>query len=219
MIAVVFRALLDFLFPPRCPLCGEEVSQHGEWCTPCLAQTLKPHKLIVPIEMRDILHYVIALGNYRGGLQKLITSVKYGRRTKNAAFVKPFLDEAAKFLPENTFDVAVPVPLHSAKEKQRGFNQAELIFTDFLTAQQIPCRRLIVRTRNTKPQFSLQRDERRSNLQDAFAIADSADVRGMSILLFDDIMTTGTTLYECAKVLHLAGAAKVCALVLASDRQ
>lgn len=117
--------------------------------------------------------------------------------------------------------LAVPVPLHPAKERQRGFNQTELIFRDWLALRDIPMRRLLVRTRPTPPQYGLTRQARQENLRGAFALAAgaAAELHGRDVLLLDDIFTTGTTAAACARVLLRGGVRSVSALVLASDHQ
>ena len=116
-------------------------------------------------------------------------------------------------------DLAVPVPLYPAKERQRGFNQAELIFGKFLASQNIPLERLLSRTRATKPMYELSGRERAENLKNAFAVTDKKALQGKAVLLVDDILTTGATMMECVRVLRAAGAGSVHALVLASDHK
>ena len=119
-------------------------------------------------------------------------------------------------------ELVIPVPLFAAKEKQRGFNQSELIFQSLCQQQGLPLRRMLVRCRATRPQYGLGAAERRENMKDAFQLAANPsvqnEVQGRHIILVDDILTTGATLCACAEVLHQAGAASVRALVLASDR-
>ena len=117
--------------------------------------------------------------------------------------------------------VAVPVPLYAKKERQRGFNQTELLFRDELAAHGIPMERLLVRTRATKPQYGLSKDERKVNMRGAFAVLEEKKgaVRGRDILLLDDIYTTGVTCAECARALKRAGAARIVALALTSGQK
>jgi ComF family protein len=149
--------------------------------------------------------------------------LKYQGQRSNLAYIEQFLQAAGeqpvvrKLL--SGIELAVPVPLYSAKEKQRGFNQAELIFKNFLQAADIPLTRQLVRLRATVSMYQLSEQERRQNLQNAFAVTAAKAVTGKNILLVDDILTTGATLHECAKVLKAAGAGTIYALVLASDHR
>lgn len=108
-------------------------------------------------------------------------------------------------------EVSVPVPLHKFKENYRGFNQAELI-AKFLEVKVDNC---IKRTKNTKTQVKLNKKERQENLKDVFCLKNPIAYK--SVLLVDDVMTTGTTLEECASVLKKSGVEKVYGLVFARD--
>jgi ComF family protein len=104
-------------------------------------------------------------------------------------------------------DLLAPVPLHPKRLKARGFNQALLL------AQAFPdkplAREALVRVRHTRPQVGLNPKERRDNVKGAFAVPDPAQVRGKNVLLVDDLLTTGATVKECARVLIKAGAKRV----------
>ena len=107
------------------------------------------------------------------------------------------------------FDIIVPVPLHPTRQRERGFNQASLL-AELLTAQiSIPCKPVLKRIRYTTTQTALDRAERMENLHNAFRLRKNADVRGLHVLLIDDVLTTGSTLSECARVLKRAGAISV----------
>jgi len=108
----------------------------------------------------------------------------------------------------------VPVPLHARKQAQRGFNQAEMIARAALQQLARPKRfelstGVLVRRRETGSQIGLTRHQRRENLRGAFAVSDPTRIVKRDILLIDDVLTTGTTASECARVLLRAGAARV----------
>jgi len=110
--------------------------------------------------------------------------------------------------------VVVPVPLHTRKQTQRGFNQAEMIARSALKQLSRPNRfelstGILQRRRETGSQIGLTRHQRRENLRGAFAVSDPARILNSNILLVDDVYTTGTTASECARVLRRAGAARV----------
>jgi ComF family protein len=112
-------------------------------------------------------------------------------------------------LRDRRFDVIVPVPLHPARERERGFNQASLLAELLSKQTSIRCRPLLQRIRYTTTQTALDRSERMENLHNAFRLRKKADVRGLRVLLIDDVLTTGSTLSECARVLKRAGAISV----------
>jgi len=101
------------------------------------------------------------------------------------------------------------VPLHPTRERERGFNQASLL-SELLSAQiSIRSQRVLERVRYTTTQTALDRSERIENLYNSFRLRKNADVRGLRVLLIDDVLTTGSTLSECARVLKRAGAISV----------
>jgi ComF family protein len=222
-LAVVdfWETLLDFVFPPHCPLCHAYVEERGCWCPQCLAKALQPHRLPLSVPMQAVLADAWAFGVYKGSLRDLIRQLKYQGRRSNLSYINTLLTEAGN-LPQvrkmlSGIDLAVPVPLYPKKEKQRGFNQAELIFGDFLSRQHIPVQRLLARTRATRPMYELSERERAVNLNNAFAVTRAEMLAGKKVLLFDDIFTTGATMVECANALMKAGAHSVIGIVLASD--
>ena len=214
------EALLDFIFPPRCPICEEYVKHKGLWCEECLRKAEGVRRLPIDKETFAVLDGVWALGKYNDGLRDLLLPLKFNMKRDRLVYIHTFLERAGEKLPDEIkkASVSVPVPLHEEREKKRGFNQTELIFRQWALVKGLSWQRAIVRTRSTVPQFGLGAEERRKNLSGAFSEAERADVHGKSVLLLDDICTTGATLRECAKVLRRAGAKRVYGLVLSSDR-
>ena len=103
----------------------------------------------------------------------------------------------------------IPVPLHPARKRERGFNQAELLAELFAARAGLTLRTRLERIRYTTTQTAFDRAERMENLRDAFRLRKKADVRGLRVLLIDDVLTTGSTLSECARVLKAGGAISV----------
>lgn len=165
---------------------------------------------------------IATAGRYEGPLQKLIRRLKYDDDLLVARDIAPMITDAFDLLVEVNEDlrvaspvVAIPVPLYSSRRKQRGYNQAEVI------AQQLACKRDVVlrpnalrRKRETRPQYGLTKLERSANVSGAF-IADGALVSGRTVLLVDDVFTSGATLRECANALKFAGATNVSAVAAA----
>jgi ComF family protein len=139
--------------------------------------------------------------------------------------VAPFLGKVlasaiAELLPGcgDSRPLIVPVPLHKSKRSERGFNQAELIAR--AAVKQLPQQvelvtDVLVRRRSTISQVGLSREERIANMCDAFRIRNGRHLQGRTLIVVDDVMTTGTTLSECARVLKRAGAEKVWAATVA----
>ena len=233
----IYEALMMFLYPPHCPACGKYLERRGAWCADCLAGANAVRRLRMTVEEREVVTEAWALGIYDGALKKLVQQLKYRKHMDVLPYVQTFLQSverdffqkcllAAPKACDNatgaraTKFVAVPVPLYRQKEQQRGFNQTELLFKQWLTDHGIVMERLLIRTRATRPQYGLSKDERKTNMRGAFAVPEEKrhDVQDRDILLLDDIYTTGVTCAECARALKKAGAHRVIALALTSGQ-
>jgi ComF family protein len=158
-----------------------------------------------------------AYGSYETGLRELIHLLKYNRVRTAANVLGRMLAEAIEDL-QPLFSgnevLVMPVPLHSRKLRQRGFNQSELIARAALKLKPADAffqlgTGLMERRRETKSQIGLSRHQRRENIRGAFAVLKPDQVNGREILVVDDVFTTGTTVSECARILRRAGASKV----------
>jgi ComF family protein len=156
-----------------------------------------------------------AYGSYDGALRGLLHLLKYEQVRPAARVLGRMLANAIADLeiqpPKGGIPV-VPVPLHPRKLRQRGFNQSEVIARAALerVATQMSLNpKVLKRLRETRSQTGLTRHQRRENMRGAFAVVQPQAIEGREILLVDDVFTTGTTVSECARVLHRAGASKV----------
>ena len=161
----------------------------------------------------------VAFGAYDGGLRELIHLLKYEQVASAAGVLGAMLAEAIAKLNLQAPVIVVPVPLHRSKRRQRGFNQSELIIRAALKKMPgFPGKLLpgaLERIRPTVSQIGLTRSQRAENIRGAFKVAHLSTVRGASVLLVDDVLTTGTTISECARVLRRAGAEHVWAATVA----
>jgi len=155
----------------------------------------------------------VTYGAYDGELRELIHMLKYDQVHPAAAVLGRMLALAIAKLELTEPVLVVPVPLHGSKRRQRGFNQAESIAHNALKSM---CNQrfqvvmdVLQRTRATVSQIGLTRPQRRENMSGAFKVAHLNRVSGHDVLLVDDVMTTGTTVAECARVLRKAGARNV----------
>ena len=195
-----------------CSICGERLvspyafsGEHGEArCGLCR-------------RMEPVFTRAAAYGSYDGGLRELIHLLKYEQVRPAANVLGRMLAEVIAGL-ETGFGkdavVVVPVPLHARKLRQRGFNQSQLIAQAALKLRQADGKlalnaEVLERQRQTQSQIGLTRHQRRENMRGAFVVAKPDEVAGREVLLVDDVLTTGTTASECARVLRRAGAAKV----------
>jgi ComF family protein len=155
----------------------------------------------------------VAYGAYEGELRELIHLFKYHGIKPAGSLLGRLLYQATQPLALPGQWLVMPVPLWPGKHQGRGFNQAEAIAKAFLSFHPSGSIELntssLVRTRETASQTGLTRRQRRANVRGAFAVRRPENLHGRSILLVDDVMTTGTTAGECARVLRRAGAKEV----------
>lgn len=219
--------LLNISRLPVCPKCLQAIAPvAGRTCSVCgekvLSTCAEPDDdglMRCPIcrRIQRPFERAVAYGSYDGGLRELVHLLKYNGVRPAATVLGRMLAGAILAL-EPCFSQAevllIPVPLHSKKRRERGFNQAELIARAALKAMPMRDRfrladEVLVRTRETHSQIGLTSHQRRENLRGAFAVSRASEVTGREVLLVDDVYTTGTTLSECARVLQRAGASKV----------
>jgi ComF family protein len=153
----------------------------------------------------------------RGIVRNVVHEFKYGRHIHLRHLVARWLHRALEDerVRDLSFDVIVPVPLHAARQRERGFNQAQLLAELLSARTSIPAKPWLERIRYTTTQTALDRAERIENLHNAFRLRKKADVQALRVLLVDDVLTTGATLSECARVLKRAGAVSVYAATVA----
>ena len=214
----LWQAAIYFLFPPRCPNCREIVDERYQLCAACEKKILRADffdKKIPPLDE------IFRVTKYRDGSRALLHKLKFDNNLGVVPALKKILDEISereeisKLLRGINF--AVPVPLHQGRFKERGFNQTEKIFGEWLAKKNLPLKNLLQRTRATPKLFKLGKAEREKILNGVFAPIENVDLRGKKILIVDDIFTTGTTCKECAKVLKALGAEKISVLAFAAD--
>jgi ComF family protein len=233
------KGLLDLLCPPRCLLCGAfpEGEAEGDYlCPDCLAgwtpldagvcrvcgrpflaAESSAHLCGSCIERRPRYDLARGAGVYEESLREAVRALKYRNRTELARKLGDFM---AENLPPPLYppeaDLVMPVPLSSRRLRSRGFNQALVLArrTYRLWPEKVRWD-LLIRSRHTPPQVGLSEVERKRNVRKAFRVEDPAAVDGRSIILVDDVYTTGATVEECAAALKKAGADRVMVVTLA----
>jgi ComF family protein len=233
--ALIARGVFAALFPSDCRLCTAPLTNisrlpvcprcllaiaplSGSTCEICgegLGSNLQGNNQVCPACQESRPHFVkaAAYGAYDGELRELIHLLKYEQVTPAAGVLGRMLAEAIQKLSVNADSIViVPVPLHRSKRRERGFNQAELIARAALKNYGLMCElgaNVLERTRPTVSQIGLTRPQRVENIRGAFRVRHLNRVAGRSVLLVDDVLTTGTTATECARILLKAGAKKV----------
>ena len=200
--AACWRAVVS-ITPPFCTQCGDPLAT---WRRAGIQSSRCPRCRRRPSAITS----ARAVGSYTGSLRAILHAFKYGRRQSLAGPLGELMADAAGELLEG-IDLAVPVPLHWRRRRQRGFNQAQALARTL----GLSWRDALRRTRSTRSQTDLPAAQRHRNVRDAFAVRRRAGVSGLVILIVDDVSTTGATLEACARVLRAAGAREVRALTVA----
>jgi ComF family protein len=229
------ETLFSVLFPSDCRLCHSPLTTISALpvCNSCLERVLPLSGILCALCGEKLISVyleadprcglcrrvpppfqkAVAYGAYEGSLRDLIHLFKYQQVKSAAPLLGSFLQQALAGTPLPAELLVLAVPLAKSKRRDRGFNQAEEIAKAFVRRQRSAGIELntgsLMRTRDTASQTGLTRHQRRLNLRGAFAMIQPERIKGRSILLVDDVMTTGTTAGECARVLLRAGAKQV----------
>lgn len=220
-------AVLDVLLPPACAGCGRYGSVICAGCRATLRPPVAVGDLFLAADsgvvVGDALTLAVSAFAHRDAAQRILRRLKYGggRRLAGplAALALPAL---RRLLAVSGPAVLVPVPLHQARHRDRGYNQAQLLAAELGRQARLPVWPALVRQRATERQHGLDRATRLRNLRDAMEIGPAPppggpkDRRG-SVVVVDDILTTGATLEACAVVLRAAGVESVYGFAIARE--
>jgi len=184
-----------------CPKCGK-ISDKGKWCASCKGKS-------------DLTGIIVSAQYRSGPTKELIHHLKYN-------FILDLSPILADLLIDQLIDIDLrgdiiitSVPLHRRRQNERGFNQAEVLAKIVAKKVGYNYLSLIKRKIHKKTQVELSGKQRRENLEGIFTPINTENIAGKTVILVDDVSTTGTTLEECAKVLRQAGAKQVWGLVVA----
>lgn len=239
-----WNGLLDLVYPPSCVLCGVcPLEPHPElpnppcsyFCRHCLPTLLQEPCQTCPRCAATIGPYALVedgcshcrseafafdsacrLGRYEGDLRSLVLRIKHRSGEGIAELIgELFALAAQERLANYQAELIVPVPLHWTRRWTRGFNQSEALARGMAQRLKLPVvSSCIRRIRRTLPQASLSAERRRENVKGAFAAISSPILAGRTVLLVDEVMTTGATVQEAAKALRTGGASRVVIAVL-----
>lgn len=195
------RALLDFAYPPHCAVCEADIEAVELLCGSCWAEivTRRPHSRVE--EGGRAFEKIVSLGPFTGALQQAIYALKFRNQVRLGRALGERMGQclAEQLAP---LDCLLPVPLHPARQRERGFNQSAEIAAGLGAVLGVPvCHGVVRRRRNTRQQALLSAEERRANLRGAFASA-SALPASVRIGIVDDVWTTGETVAACAQAVE-----------------
>jgi len=228
------RAVDDVLFPQRCLLSGTPLLDGTSRITGISDAALDAHPPAPPpselfallarhFDADDIAlgcvyaRFAITIGST---IDNAIHALKYEGRTRLAHDLGKEVGRHVEWMDverAHAYAFVIPVPIHAARRRERGYNQADHIAAGIAEVLHVPlCTNTLVRTRYTVTQTQLDATHRAGNVHDAFCILDRSVVHGRHILLVDDVLTTGSTLNACAMALLDAGARRVDAATIAA---
>ena len=188
---------LPYVAPETCLGCGKRIyATDGEYCQDC----------------RKHIHNFdggVAALEYDETIRNLVYDLKYKNKRRYADFFADcIVNRCREAIEDRHIDILVPVPMYSAKEKQRGYNQAELLAKALGVKLHIPCVNALYRNSKTHALKELSREERALAMRGSFSLVKPLS-KGLTVGIVDDIYTTGATMDECAKVIKSGGASKV----------
>lgn len=228
MWARIKENLIELFFPAKCILCGKIgsflcpnceknlVTISGQTCPKCNRITKKGN-YCSRCRPKVTLSGVLVWSYFKDpNIKDLIHAFKYQKLSAMTPLLAEQLVRVIKTEKHN-FDLVAFVPISAKRKAWRGFNQAELLATEVATAFNKPLFEGLIKIKDTKTQVGLPKKAREKNLSGAFLIKNKSKIIGKRVLLIDDVITTGTTLNEVAKVLKSAGAREVRGLVLGKE--
>jgi len=219
-------AVLNFIYPPYCIICKNRL-EHGVTliCKTCWhrlpkidnAQNQKRSRANLDFAESQISKF-LAVWEFNTAVQEIIHEIKFFGKKSLSKFVgRELADLMTHDKDYCGVDLIIPVPLHKTRLRERGFNQSLLLSQAISTLTNIPVKeKVLKRIRFTRPQSQLNAFERQQNVKDAFRVIDSSAIKGKTVVLVDDVLTTGSTMLACAESLESAGVAKIFALTAAA---
>ncbi|MFW5854151.1 MAG: ComF family protein, partial [Thermodesulfobacteriota bacterium] len=220
----------NLLAPVFCPPCARQFTPvESPFCTICglmfKSRGGEDHRCEVCLRGPKHFHKVRAFGVYDQSLREAIHLLKYSGKLQLARPLEILLwHTLLRYWSPEEIDLIIPAPLHMRRFRKRGFNQAYLLMRHWprmaaaenlsLPSEKI-ARTALIRHRRTPHQVKMDREERRANIRNAFTVPDPEKIQDKTILLVDDVYTTGATADECARTLLKSGATRVDVLTLA----
>lgn len=224
-IRSIWRVMLDFALPPRCAGCGDIIEEVGGFCSVCWTKVewlgnAGCQRCGLPLAGTEIdtcgrcladppkLDRIRAAVAYGDLPRSIALRLKYGRKVALARTMARYMAPLNGDWPKDT--LIVPVPLHRWRLWGRGFNQSGLVARELSRLWRISTDgTLLRRVKQTRPLKGLNYNQRRKAVSGAFAVADRDRVRGRTIVLIDDVLTSGSTAEACARALRRAGAERI----------
>ena len=215
MIMGILSAFLDLLFPPKCVFCSRVLGKTDEgWCDKCTESL--PYADNHGRQNGEAFDFCVSPLYYTGVTRRSILRYKFGGASQYADVYGKLLAECIRECPDLKYNIISWVPLSSKRERKRGYDQAMLLAMATALELDDVAVETLKKPHDVQAQSELgNKNERSANISGAFAISDPEIVNGKRVLLIDDVVTTCSTLDECARVLLSAGASGVVCAALA----
>jgi len=215
-LTLLRNSILNLLFPPVCLHCGERITRQDDFiCQTCFAKIEFLDPVITKIEGLSY-DYLISIAKYREVIVSIIHNLKFYDFSSISDFIAELMYKPIRklklLLDEN---ILIDVPLHPIRKKERGYNQASLI--SYRLANLLDCEYhndVLVRVSNTISQATLKHEARAGNMEQAFRLNKDIDFNNKTIILLDDVFTTGSTVEECCKALRETNPKRIIVLTL-----
>ncbi len=214
----MLKLVLDLLYPPVCGICGK--IDQKELCPKCAIKLRNLEKARLYAYPHTHFEKHFYLFPYEGIIREKLIQYKFQGKSYLSTFFAKILQNHEKMsrLLEK-YDIIIPVPMYSKKEKLRGYNQTALIAKEIAKAYQnlIYDGKSLQKIKDTKMQSSLNKKQRKNNIKNAYNVINQQKIKDKKIVLLDDIYTTGATANECSKMLKQAGAKEILVVTIAKD--
>lgn len=215
----LIEKFLDILYPPKCCICRQLIGSSSSKICPLCEKEL-PYTKNGGGKSGNFFTVCVSPLYYEGKVREALLQYKFHRMT---AYAEPFgalVAQCAEEYIDSQVDIISWVPLSRKRLRKRGYDQARLLAEIVSRTLQIPCVSTLKKVRHTQAQSKTgSAEKRRSNISGAYAVKDRELVNGKRILLIDDIVTTGSTLSECARILGMAGADRIYCATVARTRE
>ncbi|MDP4179506.1 MAG: ComF family protein [Bacillota bacterium] len=219
----MLKQFINLLFPPKCVFCGELLAfnSKADICNLCLDKIPFLPDEIYKLGPAYSFDSVICLCEYTGIIKDAIKRFKFHNKSHYyRTFGRLLSDKIKKVTRGQKFDIIISVPLHKERQISRGYNQSYLISSFISKELKIKEKSYcITRVKNTNVQSLTKKEGRYLNVKDAFKARYPKEIEGKSIIIVDDILTTGNTLSECSRVLKESGAKDITVVAIASGKK
>lgn len=211
------KRLLSIFFPQRCPFCSEVISTDEVVCKSCESKiNLKPQKNV--LTTRGGQEFVcVAPFSYVEPIRSAIHEYKFsGVKSFAVPFGKYITDVLREHVDITAIDMITSVPLHKSRKRERGFNQSELFAQEISCLTGVEYVEALKKVKKNRIQHELNLAERTENVKNVYAVSSEVNLEGKSVIICDDILTTGNTMAECAHMVFEAGARQVIGVTIAN---